>query len=66
MSTARRASAEPVEIEHDAVCAVCGATIEDDGDIEDSSGWRWFSDGQGGLLTLCPACPPPEQAAPDG
>ena len=41
------------------VCAVCGAAVEQDGEIEDSNGWRWYSDGQGGLLPLCPACPPP-------
>lgn len=42
-----------------AVCSVCGAALEEDGDIEDSNGWRWFSDGRGGLLPLCPTCPVP-------
>ena len=40
-------------------CAVCGSTVEPDGDLEDSNGWRWFSDGRGGLLPLCPTCPVP-------
>jgi hypothetical protein len=42
------------------VCAVCGAAAKT-GDIEDTSGWRWFSDGQGGLFPLCPTCPVPER-----
>ena len=41
------------------VCAVCGVAVDDEGGIEDTSGWRWFSDGQGGLLPLCPSCPVP-------
>ena len=41
------------------VCAVCGAVLDDDGAIEDSNGWRWFSDGRGGLHSLCPTCPVP-------
>jgi hypothetical protein len=45
------------------VCAVCGRAVEDEGDIEDSSGWRWFSDGRGGLLPLCPTCPVPPDIA---
>jgi transcription initiation factor TFIIIB Brf1 subunit/transcription initiation factor TFIIB len=40
-------------------CAVCGITIESR-DIEDTNGWRWFNDGQGGLRPLCPSCPLPE------
>jgi hypothetical protein len=44
-------------------CAVCGSAVEDEGDIEDSNGWRWFSDGQGGLLPLCPTCPVPTDIA---
>jgi len=46
-----------------AVCAVCGAAIEDHDDIEDSNGWRWLSDGRGGLLPLCPTCPTPPDIA---
>jgi hypothetical protein len=44
-------------------CAVCGSAVEDDGDIEDTNGWRWFSDGRGGLLPLCPTCPVPTDIA---
>jgi hypothetical protein len=44
-----------------AVCVVCGTVIENEADIEDSNGWRWFSDGRGGLLPLCPTCPVPAE-----
>ncbi len=43
-------------------CAVCGATVEVGG-ISDTSGWRWYSDGRGGLHALCPTCPPPDDVA---
>ena len=50
-------------IDRQGVCAVCGAVVETDGEIEDSNGWRWFSDGRGGLLPLCPTCPVPSEIA---
>jgi len=39
-------------------CAVCGCAVDLD-DVEDTNGWRWFSDGRGALLALCPTCPVP-------
>ena len=39
-------------------CSVCGRAVADD-DIEDTNGWRWYSDGRGGLRTLCATCPVP-------
>jgi hypothetical protein len=47
------------EREGSSVCTVCGAEVEE-GDVEDTNGWRWFSDGKGGLHPLCPTCPPPK------
>jgi hypothetical protein len=44
-----------------AVCSVCGRTV-DVNDVEDTSGWRWYSDGRGGLRPLCKSCPVPEDA----
>jgi hypothetical protein len=41
-----------------AVCSVCGLAVDTD-DIEDTNGWRWYSDGAGGLKPLCAGCPPP-------
>ena len=52
-------STKPGEPDPIETCAVCGASVEG-GSIEDSSGWRWFSDGRGGLLSLCAACPVPD------
>jgi transcription initiation factor TFIIIB Brf1 subunit/transcription initiation factor TFIIB len=40
------------------VCSVCGC-VADVNDIEDTNGWRWYSDGKGGLKPLCATCPPP-------
>jgi hypothetical protein len=40
------------------VCSVCGRTVADN-DIEDTNGWRWYSDGRGGLRPLCATCPAP-------
>ena len=40
------------------VCSICGCTVAED-DIENSNGWRWYSDGRGGLSTLCATCPAP-------
>ena len=45
----------------EAVCSVCGCTVDVD-DVEDTSGWRWYSDGRGGLLPLCKSCPLPKNA----
>jgi hypothetical protein len=56
-----RVNAEPpqrTQVHADNVCAVCGA-VANDSDLEDTNGWRWFNDGQGGLLPLCATCPPP-------
>ena len=41
-------------------CVVCGAETNAN-EIEDTNGWRWFSDGKGGLLPLCASCPVPEE-----
>ncbi len=49
---------EPVLSE--TTCVVCGAATNAD-EIEDTNGWRWFSDGRGGLLPLCASCPVPEE-----
>lgn len=46
-------------------CCVCGAEIEA-GDLEDTNGWRWFSDGRGGLKSVCPTCPLPASATAAG
>ncbi len=58
------AEAMPTETDEAKVerCAVCGATVEV-GDISDTSGWRWYSDGRGGLHALCPTCPPPDDVS---
>jgi len=40
------------------VCSACGCSITDD-DIDDTNGWRWYSDGQGGLHPVCATCPAP-------
>jgi len=40
------------------VCTVCGTTASAD-DTSQTNGWRWFSDGRGGLSGLCPSCPTP-------
>jgi hypothetical protein len=40
------------------VCSACGCSINDD-DIDDTNGWRWYSDGQGGLHPVCATCPAP-------
>jgi hypothetical protein len=55
-ATARRTVlSEPETID---VCTLCGA-ISPTGDLDATIGWRWFSDGRGGLAGLCPACPTP-------
>jgi hypothetical protein len=46
------------------VCSVCGAAADVD-DVEDTNGWRWYSDGRGGLRPLCATCPPPASVVPD-
>jgi len=46
------------------VCCVCGKVTEGQ-EIEDTNGWRWFSDGRGGLWPLCATCPVPD-AFPSG
>lgn len=48
------------ESEDGELCAGCGRVIEEGGNLENSSGWRWYSDGRGGLVSLCPTCPMPE------
>jgi len=60
----RRAEAFPQDGQRWEKCAVCGVTVETK-DIEDTNGWRWFNDGHGGLLPLCPTCPLPEQLLVD-
>jgi hypothetical protein len=40
------------------ICSVCGCTAVDD-DVDDTNGWRWYSDGRGGLHPLCATCPVP-------
>jgi hypothetical protein len=52
MTTSKRSPAR-----HD-VCAVCGAEARTDA-VEDTNGWRWFNDGEGGLVPLCADCPVP-------
>jgi hypothetical protein len=47
------------------VCSVCGSSVPI-GDIEDTNGWRWYSDGRGGLRPLCASCPPPAVAEANG
>jgi hypothetical protein len=44
----------------DEVCVVCGRRVDLE-DTESTSGWRWFSDGRGGLYPLCESCPVPEE-----
>jgi hypothetical protein len=51
-------SVAPVEAGGWSVCSVCGRAVAE-GDIENSNGWRWYSDGRGGLHTLCASCPAP-------
>jgi len=46
-------------VRHD-VCAVCGAEARTEA-VEDTNGWRWFSDGRGGLVPLCSSCPVPTE-----
>jgi hypothetical protein len=46
------------------VCSVCGAAADVD-DVEDTNGWRWYSDGRGGLRPLCATCPPPASVEQD-
>jgi hypothetical protein len=46
------------------VCSVCGTTAPA-GDIERTSGWRWFNDGHSGLSGLCPSCPTPTSLLAD-
>jgi hypothetical protein len=52
------AIAEFAELGQSSVCSVCGCSVPV-GDIEDTNGWRWYSDGRGGLSPLCASCPPP-------
>jgi hypothetical protein len=62
-SVSTREALRTAEEERRDVCAVCGVSVDSE-DIEDTNGWRWFSDGRGGLLPLCPDCPVPEPLAP--
>ena len=55
----------PVDVEevaeHDSsVCGGCGRVV-DMTDVEDTNGWRWCSDGKGGLVAFCADCPLPDQ-----
>ena len=54
-AAARGEHADPVA---SSICSVCGRAVADD-DIEDTNGWRWYSDGRGGLRPLCETCPVP-------
>lgn len=36
-------------------CAVCGATVDDEG-VADEAGWRYYADAHGELHVFCPAC----------
>ena len=47
------------------VCSTCGCSITDD-DIDDTNGWRWYSDGRGGLRSLCATCPVPSSLPAHG
>jgi hypothetical protein len=47
------------EDEVQTVCAICGNEV-DGGDIEDTAGWRWYSDGAGGLIPVCRQCTVPD------
>jgi hypothetical protein len=40
------------------VCSACGSSVADD-NVTDTNGWRWYSDGEGGLRPLCATCPAP-------
>ena len=50
------ALAEQVDADGSSVCSVCGRSVAED-DVENSNGWRWYSNGLGGLMTLCSTCP---------
>lgn len=54
-ATARRDDTDPGA---SSICSVCGRVVAED-DVENTSGWRWYSDGRGGLRTLCATCPAP-------
>lgn len=47
-----------VDSDATSVCSTCGCTVAD-GNIDDTNGWRWYSDGRGGLHPLCANCPAP-------
>jgi len=48
--------AQESDLEH--VCVSCGVRVNLE-DVESTNGWRWFSDGAGGLFPLCETCPVP-------
>jgi hypothetical protein len=50
--------AEHVDPGASSICSVCGCTVADEA-VEDTNGWRWYSDGRGGLRPLCATCPDP-------
>jgi hypothetical protein len=52
------AVADADDLGQSSVCSECGCSVPV-GDIEDTNGWRWYSDGRGGLRPLCASCPPP-------
>ncbi len=52
------ALAEHIDPGASSICSVCGSAVAED-DIENTNGWRWYSDGRGGLRTLCATCPAP-------
>jgi len=48
------------EDEGEHTCAVCGVRVDLD-NVNSTDGWRWFSDGAGGLFPLCQKCPVPQE-----